>query len=129
MEKEKNISIKEIKARKKALEEEIDRLENKYAKKSERMKKRVDSTLKPIKRIKEHPFASIGLAVFAGFIIGLPGRRKRKSDTASDTDKFSSMVATELKLLAARRTIDFVSEFVDNKVMPRIRKKSSKQDD
>lgn len=127
MNKEKNISIKEIKARKKALEEEIQRIEKKYAEKSKRVKKCAKSAIKPVQRIKENPFTSVGLAVLAGFIVGLPGRRRKSSSDSSN--KFSSMVATELKRLAARRTIDFVSEFVDNELIPRFQKKRTEKED
>lgn len=128
MNKEKSISVKEIREKKKALEEEIQRIEKKYSDKTRRVKNRVDSTLKPVKRIKEHPFAAVGLAVLAGFIVGLPGKRRRRGG-ADNSTSFTSMVGTELKRLAARRTIDFVGEFVDNELIPRLRKKDSEKEE
>jgi len=128
LEKSKQISASDIKDKKAALEKEIERLENKYAKKSERVKKGFENTMKPIKRIRKNPFTAVSIAVLTGFIVGSVTGGSRKSYSREKRNSLTSMIGNELKNLAVRHTIGFVSEYVDSELIPRLKKNRSEKE-
>ena len=81
-------------------------------------------------------FGVLGISVALGLVVGLSGRRKRSSSKQSSTDDsgsgsgnsgFSSLLMSELKRMAAKRAMMYISDIVDRKVMPEIRRTDSGQ--
>lgn len=127
MSKKKNLNIDDIQLRKKKLQDEIEIIEEKYSRKANKISGGIKSTLKPIQAISNHPFKFVGVSIAVGLIIGVSGRRKSKSDKAptdsegssgSDSSGFTSLLISELKRMAAKRAMVYVSDIVDRKVMP-----------
>ncbi len=127
MNKKKNLNIDDIQLRKKKLQAEIELIEEKYSRKANKISDGIESTLKPIQSIRDNPFKSVGISIAVGFIIGVSGRRKHRSEAvstdagksiASANSGFTTLLMSELKRMAARRAMIYISDFVDRKVMP-----------
>lgn len=134
--KEKNIV--EIQLRKQKLQDEIDSIEQKYSKKATKISNGIQKTLKPIKTIRENPLKSVGVSIALGVIVGLSGRRKKKSDTSSSDypvssgtsgTGFTNLLMSELKRMAAKRAMMYISDIIDQRVMPEIRNAQNSGDD
>jgi len=125
--KNKTLSASELRERKEKLKRELDLIEDKYSGKISRAKNTVNRTLKPIKAIKENPLKAVGIAVVVGVLAGMSGRKKssKYSNTGGAGTGFSSLLMGELKRLAARKAMVYVSDIVDQEVMPRIRRKKN----
>jgi ElaB/YqjD/DUF883 family membrane-anchored ribosome-binding protein len=130
-------SVDEIQLRKQKLQQEIDLIEQKYSKKATKLSNGIQNTLKPIQTIRDNPLKSLGISVAVGLVLGLSGRRKRSSTKTSSTydrgsgssdSGFSSLLMSELKRMAAKRAMMYISDIVDRKVMPEIRRPGSGQD-
>jgi len=123
-------SVKEIQLRKQKLQQEIDLIEQKYTNKATKVSKGFQNTLKPIRTIRNNPLKSLGISIAIGFVLGLSGRSKRTSTKSQSDDGkqsgngdsgFSSLLMNELKRMAAKRAMMYISDIVDRKVMPEIR--------
>lgn len=127
MSKNKSLSASELRERKEKLKREVNQIEEKYSEKITSAKNTVNRTLKPISTIRENPFKAVGIAVVIGALTGITGRKKssKKSDSDDSGTGFSSLLMGELKRLAARKAMVYVSDIVDQEIMPRIRRKKS----
>lgn len=126
LDKRKNLSIDEIKERKKILIEKIEGIEGKYTQKATSIEGKVRKTLKPIHLIRQNPLKSLGASIAVGFLIGIVGRKKSTSTSSSPSSPggssgtgFTSLLISELKRMAAHRAMLYVSDIVDQKVMPK----------
>lgn len=129
----KKSNIEEIQVRKERLKNELEAIETKYAAKIGGVKRMVNGSLKPAQNIRRNPLKSVGYAVLVGFAVGLvrtkrsskKKKKKRKQKLQQDhnsesTVGFTSLLMSELKRLAARKAMVFVSEMVDKEVIPRL---------
>jgi len=123
-------SVKEIQLRKQKLQREIDLIEQKYSNKATKVSQGIQNTLKPIQTIRNNPLKSLGISIAIGVVLGLSGRSKRTSSKSQSDDGersgngdsgFSSLLMNELKRMAAKRAMMYISDIVDRKVMPEIR--------
>ena len=124
--------MKQINDRKRELENEINRVEEKYSSRAETLQKSVESALKPVQKIRDKPFTAVGISIVIGFLAGSAGRKKRTKKAIKDTDTtyndtgsgrgrgFTSVLTTELKRLAARKAMVFITEWVDQKLIPEL---------
>lgn len=79
-----------------------------------------------MKNIRKRPYTAIGLSIAIGFLVGITGRKKSKGNNTPSGNYgtgFSSLFMAELKRMAAQRAMVFVSEAIDQKVMPRFSEK------
>lgn len=121
-------NIEEIQLRKERLKNELSFIEKKYAAKIGGVKKAVDSSLKPAQTIRRNPIKAVGYAVLVGFAVGLvknsrSSKQKNNKDNHNGESRigFTSLLADELKRLAARKAMVFISDMVDNEVIPRLK--------
>ncbi|MFO7847882.1 MAG: hypothetical protein R6V27_15050 [Balneolaceae bacterium] len=122
--------MKQINDRKSELESEINRVEEKYSSKAVFLQKSVKSALKPVQKIRDKPFTAVGLSVIAGFVAGYSGRKKRpkihkRDRTPIETENvsgsgFTSVLTTELKKFAARKAMVFITDWVDQQLIPEL---------
>lgn len=130
-------SVKEIQLRKQKLQQEIDLIEEKYSGKATKVSRGIQNTLKPIQKIRDNPLKSLGISIAIGVVLGLSGRSRRPSSKSHTSDNgngsgkgdsgFSSLLMSELKRMAAKRAMMYISDIVDRKVMPEIRPAQSGQ--
>lgn len=127
----KKTDIQDIKLRKQTLQQEIDLIEEKYTQKAKKISSGVQSTFKPIQKIREYPLRSVGISFAVGLLIAASGRSRRKStsdygqesgtnisSSRTQDDGFTSLLMNELKRMAARRAMIYISDLLDKKVMP-----------
>ena len=129
MSKAKSHDYDNIQLRKQKLQEEIDSIEEKYSRQAKKINTSIQSTLKPVETIKNYPITSLGISLAVGFVVGFSGKRKKRKPASttsasestsrkSDKEGFSSILVGELKRMAAKRAMYFISDWVDKKVMP-----------
>lgn len=118
-----DLSMKEIKARKDKLDREIDEIEQRLESRMNKVQRTVLGTLKPLSAIRDNPFKAVGTAVLVGFILGLP--RRKKSAPGITKSRFHALLFDELKRIAARKAVEYTSDFMDEKIAS-ARKSSSK---
>ena len=132
------MSVEKIKQRKKDLQDEVDRIETTYTKRVSKIEGGIRKTLQPIKNVKKRPFVSLSVSIAAGFLLGISGKRKSlnkaaKSSNPSEHQKrdrygFTSMLISELKRVAARRAMIYITGMVDQKVLARFMNQSDQED-
>jgi len=123
------MALDKISRRKKELQAEIDRIEENYLRKASEIERKIKSVMRPVHNIRKKPFISLGISVATGFAIGFLRKKKSKKSAASnDTEThhngyedtgFTTLFMAELKRLAAQRAMMYVSDLIDQKVMPR----------
>lgn len=137
MSKKKN-KVEEIQLRKKKLEDEINSIEEKYSRQATKISNGIQSTLKPIQTIRDNPIKSLGVSIAVGVVLGMAGQRKKQpSSSSSDTDGsagpgdsgFTSLLVGELKRMAAKRAMIYISDIIDRKIMPQVRDLKTSEDD
>ncbi len=113
--------MKEIKVRKKELQDEINRIEEKYGNKASRVQSGIERTMQPIRKIRENPIASVGISIAIGFLIGQAGRKKSKTKKTDYSGKrgFSSLFMNELKYMAVHKMMLYFSDMLDKKILSR----------
>ncbi|CAN5150198.1 hypothetical protein BH23BAC3_BH23BAC3_28440 [soil metagenome] len=132
------MSLEKIKRRKEELQAEIDRIEDNYISKASEIERKVKSVLRPVHNIRKKPFTTVGISVAVGFVIGFlrkkKSRKTQKSHKSSPSDfngksdtGFTTLLMAELKRLAAQRAMTYVSEVIDQRVMPRLSKSNDER--
>lgn len=118
-------SLKELEQRKKRIEAELHQIQYDVDSSVDSMKERLLSTLLPVKAIQKKPFKAIGIAIIAGFALGLPKvgkfrvRRKEKSKNSGGNPGVTSLMLEEFKRIAARRAVQLFMDTVDEQLEKR----------
>ena len=117
--------MKEVNLRKKRLQDELELLEKGFQSRVTRITSGIPGSVSPLSYIRQKPFTSVGIAVVAGLVAGLASgkkRDKRIASTGGGSDggsAFSSILFGELKRIAARRSADYLSELLEQKLSER----------
>lgn len=119
-----DLSLEEIKERRKRLQVEIRSLEESFGERISGIKDEIQSISTPAKKIRGKPLKSVAVAAGAGFLIGLIRRPRRKKRDVPPTNStppksrtgFSSLLMNELKHLAARKAMFYISELIDRQI-------------
>lgn len=121
--KNKNISMADIKRRKKKLEDDLELLEGDFEHRITSAQKKVLGPLKPIDYIKKNPFKAVGTSVLVGVALGLMGKEKSSgmeaSSGSSHKEKLFDILFDEVKRVAARKAATYLSELIDEKISKR----------
>lgn len=125
MKEKKNLTMKEVKLRKKRLQDDLELLEKGFQSRVTRITSGIPASVAPLSYIRQKPFTSVGIALVAGLVAGLASGKKRgrkAESTAGGSDggsAFSSILIGELKRIAARRSADYLSELLEQKFSDR----------
>lgn len=118
--KNKNISMADIRKRKKKLEDDLDLLEDDFEDRISSVQKKVLGPLQPINLIKENPFKAVGTSVLVGVALGLMGKEKssgeKKSVDDSQKEKLFELLFNEVKRVAARKAATYLSDLIDERI-------------
>lgn len=117
--KHKNISMADIRRKKKKLEDDLELLEDDFENRISRAQKKVLEPLKPIDYIKKNPFKAVGTSVILGIALGLMGNDKTsEGEVASDIhkEKMFDLLFSEVKRVVARKAGSYLSDFIDEKM-------------
>lgn len=116
------LTMAEVKLRKQKLQDDLDLLEKGFQSRVSRVRSGIPDSLSPVSCIRKKPFTAIGLALIAGMAAGLvPGKKRASGGTSGSVNPagssgFSSILISELKRIAARRTADYLSELLEQKL-------------
>lgn len=120
MKKSSRETLKVLEQRKKQIEAELVQIQNDVDSSVDSIKERFLSSLLPVKMIHKKPFKAVGIAVLAGFTLGLPRLRlgKRRKGTAGrrDSQGVTSLMMDELKRIAARRAVGLFVDTLDDQL-------------
>lgn len=120
------VTMKLIRSRKQELEGDIELLERGFENRFSRVSKKFNNTVQLKKFIKKSPFIAVAAATGLGLIVGLTKKKKKvksNDDYIESPDSgITSLIYGELKRVAARKAVHYISDLVDRKV-------SSYQDD
>lgn len=123
MKKKNELSMQEIKERRESLQNEISSLEDGFGDRISTIKSGLKNISRPTEKIREKPLKSVAIAIGAGFLVGI-ARRSRKSKKQNSApvapqppkSGFSSILMNELKHLASRKAMFYLSEFIDRQI-------------
>lgn len=122
MSKNKNISMADIRKRKKKLEDDLELLEENFENRVTGVQKKVLGTLKPIETIKRNPFKAVGTSLMIGLAIGMIGDKKSSGEEENGQhhkEKLFNLLLYEVKRVAARKAATFLSDFIDERISKR----------
>ncbi len=113
-----NDELDEMKAKKKELEAELNRLQNELDNTLDEVRSDVSHKLKPTEIIKNYPIPAVGLSLLIGFLAGHKPRKSSGSVTSADGNQgdegFTSLLLTELKRLATRKAVTAATDYLDD---------------
>ncbi|MEX2602124.1 MAG: hypothetical protein WD355_10775 [Balneolaceae bacterium] len=116
--------MQKLEQRKRLLEAELNQIESGLNDSIHETKESVIEALIPRKAIRKSPIKAVAISVLAGFVIGLPKRRKRstgkriesKGKTSVRSPGVATLILDELKRIAARRAVQFMVDTFDEKI-------------
>lgn len=117
-----NISMADIRKRKKKLEDDLELLEGNIENRISGVQKKVLGTLEPIETIKRNPFKSVGTSIVIGFVLGMLGDKRSPGESEGSNphqEKLANLLFSEIKRAAARKAATYLSEFIDEKISKR----------
>jgi hypothetical protein len=116
-------NMNDVRIRKKKLKDDLELLEGNFEKRIHSTRKRIFGPLQPVSFIKNQPFFSVGIAIAAGFMLGLAKKGGSQTEkqppeksSGKDTPDFTGILFDEMKRIAARRAASYISDFVDQKL-------------
>lgn len=115
-----NITLKEFEQRKNRIEAELNQIRYNLDRSFDKAKSSVIKSIIPSGSIRSNPLKSVGIAVVAGFVLGLAKGRKKNSGE-NETVRFrkpgiSYLIFDELRRMAARRASLYFMDLVDAKI-------------
>ncbi|MCH8549119.1 MAG: hypothetical protein LAT80_09585 [Balneolaceae bacterium] len=127
MKKKNEYSLDEIKEQRERLQNEIRGLETGFSDRITKIKGELNSITTPVQKIREKPLKSVAIAAGVGFLAGIlrRSRKSRKKSSAAPAapvspppsgSGFTSMLMNEMKHLAARKAMFYLSELIDRQI-------------
>ncbi|GAA5521200.1 hypothetical protein Asal01_01135 [Fodinibius salicampi] len=107
-----------LEQKKQELEAELEQIQDELDDSIDQVRHDVSDSLDPKSFIRKHPLPVVGGAVFLGFLIGHRERQEESvslSSSSSSDGKFTSTLLYELKRLAMRKALSFVTDFAEEK--------------
>lgn len=112
-------SLKELEQRKKRIEAELNQIHHNLDHFANKVKDSIISKMDPSDRIRKHPFKSFGIALVAGFILGLPKIRNKSENSHGNrrpgSPGLTSLMLDEFKRIAARRAVHYIMDNLDKR--------------
>lgn len=100
--------ISDLEARKKALRDELTRMETHVNATFEDVKEDVAARVSPMYWIKTYPLHAVAIAAALGFMAATGGRTRSRSS-------FLATLFSELKVVAARKAVQAIVKSIDKK--------------
>lgn len=112
--------VDKLEQKKRELEEELNDIQNELDDSIDQVRNEVSDKLDPKSFIRKHPLPVVGGAVLVGFLLGHEdeghAKYKNTSGSSSSSDnKFTSTILYELKRLATKKALSFVTDFMEKK--------------
>ena len=127
----KGMTMADIRLRKQQLKDDLDVLEDNFEERIRSARTNILKSVNLYEPIRKKPLRVVGMAIAAGLIVGL-SRRKKTRNKSRRTDQrpveyeehssfevpaigFRTLLADEIKRIAARRAALYISEIMDEK--------------
>lgn len=120
--------MEEVRVQKENLKKEIQLLESGFERRIQKARHKLGHFTSPSESIRRKPLRSVAIAAGVGFAAGIlrRGRSGKKKVTHPGTSGgFSSFLFNELKHVAARKAMFYLSELVDQQIHAMAQKKRS----
>ncbi|MFN1834077.1 hypothetical protein AB2B38_002350 [Balneola sp. MJW-20] len=108
--------LNKLDEKKKALEQQLSRIQSDLDHSIDAVKEGVSDTLDPKKVIQKYPLHVFGASLFLGYLLGKDKRSGNNTGGSSSSDGIGSMVGRELKHQLTKRAMRVLMDFVDNKI-------------
>jgi len=116
--------MEKITAHKEELKQDIRKIEGDFKGRISNVKGTITEILHPTEQIKKYPFKAVGVALGVGLVCGLlkSSKKKRRRESQESYHPtppgsgFTSLLLNELKHLAARKAIHYMSDLIDEQV-------------
>lgn len=118
--------LSNLEKKKQELEQELEKLQTGLDKSIDDVKEGVSSNLDPKNIIRKYPLPVVGAAIVAGFLLGKeksPTRFTRKSNRRE-----SSPIATEIKRIAAKKGLNLLLDYLEQKITELKKQKETQSD-
>lgn len=116
----KNISMSEVRKRKKKLEDDLELLEWDFENRLTNVREKVLGKIDPISIIKKNPFKAVGTSVLVGIAIGMMGKEEFSEEGESSRqvhkEKLFNLLFNEVKRVAARKAATYLSDLIDEQI-------------
>lgn len=122
--------LSDLEKKKKELEQELANIQDGIDKSIDGVREGVSTNMAPKNLIKKYPLPIVGASVVVGFLLG----RERKYSSSSASKSHSSQsdagstISKEIKRILAKKGINLLMDFLDNKVTALKEKKPSSED-
>ncbi|MCW9707241.1 hypothetical protein [Fodinibius salsisoli] len=109
--------VDKLEQKKKELEAELHNIQDELDDSIDQVRTEVSDKLDPKAFIRKHPLPVVGGAVLLGFLLGHEDDRRATSTsgTSSSDHKFTNTVLYELKRMATKKALSFVTDFMEKK--------------
>lgn len=105
-----------LEQKKQELEAELEQIQDELDDSIDQVRHNVSDSLDPKSFIRKHPLPVVGGAVFLGFLVGHRDKQEGSLSSSSSSDgKFTNTLLYELKRLAMRKALSFVTDFAEEK--------------
>lgn len=105
-----------LEQKKQELEAELEQIQDELDDSIDQVRHDVSDKLDPKSFIRKHPLPVVGGAVVLGFLVGHQDKQEGSVSSSSSSDgKFTSTLLYELKRLAMRKALSFVTDFAEEK--------------
>lgn len=113
-----NKKLSEIEQKKKALEQELADIQSGLDRSIDDVREGVSSNLDPKNIIKKYPIPIVGASVVVGFLLGRNRKSPSKisSGSAESTRASDSRIAKELKRVLAKKGLNLLLDYLDQKI-------------
>lgn len=111
-------NVDKLEQKKRELEAELNDIQNELDDSIDQVRHEVSDKLDPKSFIRKHPLPVVGGAVLVGFLLGHEdeGSTKSTSTSGSSSDhKITNTLLYELKRLATKKALSFVTDFMEKK--------------
>ncbi len=124
------VKLSELEKKKQELEQELANIQNGLDKSIDEVKEGVSTSMAPKNLIKKYPLPIVGASVVVGFLLGR--ERKYSSGSASKSYKSQndagSAISKEIKRMLAKKGLNLLMDYLDNKVAVLKENRSSSED-
>ena len=101
--------IDKIEARKKEIEEELERIQGTLDDSVDDVKRDISNSLNPKRIIRENPLKALGASLLLGYLSG------RSSSEKSNSNSVIDLVVSELKRDASKRVVKLIISYLENR--------------
>ncbi|MBO6792382.1 MAG: hypothetical protein JJ895_00635 [Balneolaceae bacterium] len=111
--------IDRIEAKKRELEAKLERVQSGLEHNLEHVKQDVTDSMSPAEIVRKNPLPSVGLAIFAGFLLTRLGGSKKTVYKSTTKGTIADSISSSLKKRLSKKAIDMALDIIEDKLASR----------